>query len=107
MQYLVALDPQLGLAAAEFVAAWNASDQAATGTAAVDESPQQSFLPIEITVALITAAVSIPTGVIATFVSEYLKHKFIEKDEPKVTVTTISTPDGRPPREKGSAERGT
>lgn len=50
----------------------------------------------EITIALITAAVSIPTTVIATFVSDYLKKKFIEKDTPKVTMTTINTPDGRP-----------
>ena len=96
MQYLVALDPQLGLSAAEFVAAWNASDHAATGTAAVDESPQKSFLPLEVTVALLTAAATVPTTIIATFVSDYLKHKFVEDHDPKVTVTTISTPDGQP-----------
>jgi hypothetical protein len=96
MQYLVALDPQLELSAAEFVAAWNASDHAAAGTAAVDESGKKSFLPLEVTVALITTAASIPATVIATFVADYLKHKFIDKDEPKVTVTTISTPEGQP-----------
>jgi hypothetical protein len=35
MQYLIALDPQLNLSAAEFVAAWNASDYASQGTGMV------------------------------------------------------------------------
>jgi len=96
MGYLVALDPQLGVSATEFVAAWNASEHAGDAPASVSEAPPASFLAPEVTVALITAAASIPATVIADFVSEYLKHKFIEKDEPKVTVTTISAPDGQP-----------
>jgi hypothetical protein len=96
MQYRIALDPQLGLSAAEFADAWNASQYAEDAPAVVDEVSRESFLSPEITVALITAAISIPTTVIANFVSEYLKKKFIEKNAPKVTVTTISTPDRQP-----------
>lgn len=96
MQHLVALDPKLGLSAAEFVEAWNTSDHAPESTASVDEAPRESFLTPELTVALITVAVSIPATVVVNFVSEYLKKKFIDKDEPKVTVTTIQTPDGQP-----------
>jgi hypothetical protein len=96
MQYLIALDPQLNLSAAEFAAAWNAGEHVAAGTASVSEVPPESFLSPEVTVALIAAAAYIPTTVIANFISEYLKKKFIDKDKPKVTVTTISTPDGQP-----------
>lgn len=96
MQYLVALDPQLGVSATEFVAAWNASEHADDAPASLSEAPQEAFLAPEVSVALIAAAASIPATVIASFVSEYLKHKFIEKDDPSVTVTTISTPDGQP-----------
>lgn len=96
MQYRLALDPQLELSAPEFAEAWNASQYAENAPAVVDKVPKESFLSPEITVALITAAVSIPTTVIATFVSEYLKKKFIEKDAPNVTVTSINTPDGQP-----------
>ena len=96
MQYRVALDPQLELPAAEFAAAWNASPYAADAPAVVADASRESFLSPEITITLITAAVSIPTTVIATFVSEYLKKKFIEKEAAKVTVTTINTPDGQP-----------
>lgn len=96
MQYRIALDPKLELFASEFAAAWNGEPPLDDAPAAVDEVPTASFLSPDITVALITAAVSIPTTVIATFISDYLKKKFIEKDTPKVTVTTISTPDGQP-----------
>ena len=96
MQYRVALDPHLEVSAAEFAAAWNASQYAAKAPATVSDVSGETFLSPEITVALITAAVSIPATVMATFVSEYLKKKFIDKDTPKVTVTTIETPEGEP-----------
>lgn len=96
MQYLVAFDPQLGLSAAEFVSAWNAGEGAAAGAAAVSQAPRETFLGPEATVALISAAASIPATVIATFVSEYLKKKFIAKDPPRVSVTTFTAPDGTP-----------
>jgi hypothetical protein len=96
MGYLVALDPQLGITASEFVTAWNASEHAEDAPASVGEAPQESFMAPEATVALIAAVASIPATVIANFVSEYLKHKFIEEDDPNITVTTISAPDGQP-----------
>lgn len=96
MKYLVALDPQLGLSSDEFADAWNASEHAAEVTASVDKSAPAAFLAMEITVALITAAVSIPTTIITDFVVEVLKKKYVDKDKPKVSVTTISTPDGQP-----------
>lgn len=96
MQYHVALDPELELSASEFVTAWNASQHAAEAPASLAEASRESFLSPEITVALISAAVSVPTTIIATFISDYLKKKFIEKEAPKVTVTTIYTPDGQP-----------
>ena len=95
MQQRIALDPKLGLSAAEIAAAWNSS-QAENGEATVDSAPPGTFLSPEMTIVLVTAAVSIPTTVVATFISEYLKEKFIDKDPPKVTVTTISAPEGQP-----------
>ncbi len=101
MRYQIAFDPQLDLTSAEFVDAWNASEHAADSPASLPAAgdataePTRAFLPIEITVALITAATVIPTTVIATFVSDYLRHKFIDS-APSVTVTTIETPDGQP-----------
>lgn len=96
MHYRIAVDPQLNISAAELAAAWNAGSYAAGAPAAVDDMAGQTFLSPEITVALITAAVSIPTTVIATFISDYLKQKYIDPDSPKVTITTISTPAGEP-----------
>jgi hypothetical protein len=96
MQYRIALDPQIELLATEFVAAWNASPSAKNAPAIVDNISGQSFLSPDITLVLITAAAAIPTTVLSTFISDYLKKKFINKDAPKVTVTTISTPDGEP-----------
>lgn len=98
MPTLIALDPQLDLPAADFVTAWNNSAHAADGTA-VEEAPEQaSFLPVELSVVLLTAVVAIPSKVIIDFVTEYLKKKYIDKKEeaPKVIVTTISMPDGQP-----------
>lgn len=95
MQYLIALDPQLELPAGEFAEAWNASSNAKDAPASVDVISKESFISPELTVALISAAVSIPTTIIATFISECLKKKYLDK-APKVTVTTITTPDGTP-----------
>jgi hypothetical protein len=95
MQYKVAIDPQLDLSADEFVEAWNAGEHTEGSIASVDKSPPESYLPLEVAVALITAAVSIPATVVADYVSEYLKKKFLDKDDLKVTVTTIQTPDGQ------------
>ena len=96
MQYRIALDPKIEVSAAEFVAAWNASPSAQNAPAIVDNISRGSFLAPEIALVLITAAVTIPTAVISTFISDYLKKKFINKDALKVTVTTISTPDREP-----------
>jgi hypothetical protein len=96
MQYQVALDPQLGLSAAEFVEAWNASPHAQDAPAAVAPATRGAFLSPEITLVLIGAAASIPPAIVAGFVTEVLKEKFLKKDAPRVTVTTISSPDGGP-----------
>ena len=96
MQYRVAFDPQLEMSAAEFADAWNASQYSKDAPAVVDVVPSETLLSPEITIALIAAAISIPTTVITSFISEYLKKKFIEKKSPKVTTTTISTADGQP-----------
>ena len=94
MQYRVAIDPQLGLSAAEFVQAWNAAERKPESSAVVEPSQSASYLPLEVTVALITAAVAIPATIVADFISECLKKKFLDKNAPKVAVTTIITPDG-------------
>ena len=95
MQYRIALDPKLNISAAELAEAWNADSYADQAPAAIDDMAGQTFLT-ELTVILLTAAVTIPTTVIATFISEYLKKKYIDQEPPKTTVTTISTPDGEP-----------
>ena len=94
MQYRVAIDPQLSLSADEFVQAWNAAERKPESRAVVEPSNSASYLPLEVTVALISAAVAIPATIVADFISECLKEKFIRKEPPKVTVATIVTPDG-------------
>jgi hypothetical protein len=96
MQYRISIDPGLEISASEFAAAWNAGQYAGNAPAEVDETTHDTFLSPEITVAVITAAMSIPTAVISTFISEYLKKKFLDKEAPKVSVMTINTPDGKP-----------
>jgi hypothetical protein len=96
MQYRIALDPQLGLSADEFARAWNASPHAQDAPASVEPVAKGTFMSPEMTIALISAAASIPTAVIAGVVTEYLKKKFLDKDVPQVTVTTISPPEGGP-----------
>lgn len=98
MPTYLALDPKLGLSAADFVAAWNRSEHKASyGSAQVEEAQAKSFLSPEVTVALIAAAATIPATIIATFVADFLRQEFLEPDKPpKVTVTTIETPDGEP-----------
>jgi hypothetical protein len=96
IQYQVALDPQLGLSAAEFVEAWNASPHAENAPAAVAPATRGAFLSPDMTLVLIGAAASIPAAVVAGFVTEYLKKKFLDKDAPAVTVTVGSTGDGQP-----------
>jgi hypothetical protein len=96
MQYRIALDPQLGLSPAEFAEAWNASPHAQEAPASVEPAAKGTFISPEMTIALISAAASIPTAVVAGFVTEVLKKKFLGKDAPSVTVTVISTPDGGP-----------
>ena len=98
MPTYIALDPKLGLSAADFVAAWNRSEyKDAYGPAAVEEAQAKSFFTPEITVALIAAAATIPATIIANLVSDLLRQEVIEANKPaKVTVTTIETPDGEP-----------
>ena len=94
MQQRIAFDPKFGLSATEFVEAWNAHPPGKDGRAVVNEDFGKTFLSPEISMALITAAVSIPATVIASFVSEYLKSKFIENEAPRVSTTRITTPEG-------------
>ena len=96
MIHQIALDPRLDLSAAEFVQAWNASEYADQATATRKEATRgEAFMLMEVAVALISAGMAIPTTIIATFVSDYLRHKLIDS-QPKVTVTTIEAPDGQP-----------
>jgi hypothetical protein len=96
MQYRVALDPELELSVSEFTGAWNEGPFTEDAPATLSTSPAETFLSPEMTAVLITAAVSIPTTVIANFVSELLKKKFIDKPEPQISVTVINLPDGQP-----------
>ena len=95
MRHHLAIDPGLHLSADELAAAWNGGVQAAEAEASVEAS-SASFPMGEMTVLLLSAAMSIPATVIATFISDYLKKKFSGKQPPPVEVTTISTPDGEP-----------
>lgn len=96
MIHQIALDPRLNLSADEFVAAWNASEYAEQATATLKPATRGDvFLPMEVAVALIGAGAAIPATIVATFVSDWLRERFID-GPPKVTVTTIETPDGQP-----------
>ena len=96
MQQRIAFDPQIGISVDEFVKNWNNSAKGAEAPATASKDTKETFLPPEVTTVLIAAAVGIPAAVIANFISECLKKKFIEKDPPRLTTTTIQTPDGEP-----------
>jgi hypothetical protein len=96
MHYHIAIDPALHLSADELAVAWNGSAYAAEAEASVEAASAAAFPMGEMTVLLLSAAFSIPSTVIATFISDYLKKKFLGNQPPLVEVTTISTPDGEP-----------
>ncbi|MEI6848359.1 MAG: hypothetical protein WCK32_10160, partial [Chlorobiaceae bacterium] len=70
MQYNLAIDPLLNISASEFVAAWNSSGYAEQAEASVQSSPASLFLTPNMTEILLTAALSIPATVIATFITD-------------------------------------
>ncbi len=90
----LALDPQLDLSAADLAAAWNGGEFAVEAKASVEPASATSFLSPDMTMLLLSAALSIPASVIATFISDYLKRKFPGKKPLAVEVTTVTTPDG-------------
>lgn len=96
MDYRLAFDPSLDLAADELAAAWNASDYPAKAEVIAQLDSSRSFSIGEVTMLLLSAAASIPAAVISTFISDYLKRKFPGKQPPVVEVTTITTPEGEP-----------
>jgi len=96
MRLHLALDPRLDLSASDLATAWNGGEFAAEAQASVEPSTAATFLSSEMTILLLSAAVSIPASVISTFISDYLKRKFPGKKPPAVEVTTITTPDGEP-----------
>lgn len=97
MPQLIALDPSLGISMEEFVTAWNQSEHAEEGKLISQNEPTRSLSPDPTTMmAIFNGVIAISTGVLTAFVSELLKKKFIDKDKPKITTTTIETPDGTP-----------
>ncbi|AOS83874.1 hypothetical protein BIU88_06740 [Chlorobaculum limnaeum] len=94
MDYRLAFDPSLDLAADELAAAWNASEFAEEATASLQPAFAASFPIGEMTLLLLSAAASIPAAVIATFITDYLKRKFPDKKPPAIEVTTIYSLDG-------------
>jgi len=96
MQCHIAFDPELCVSADEFVTAWNRSEHSENAKAIIYEDSRGTFLSPEITIALITAAVSIPATIIASVVSEFFKKKYIETDSPKISTVQINAPDGTP-----------
>jgi hypothetical protein len=96
MDYRLAFDPSLDLAADDLAAAWNASEFAEEATASLQPAFAASFPIGEMTLLLLSAAASIPAAVISTFISDYFKRKFPGKQPPVVEVTTITTPEGEP-----------
>ena len=96
MRHHLAIDPALHLSAEELATAWNGGAQATEAEASVEAASAAGFPMGEVTVLMLSAALSIPATVIATFITDYLKQKFSGKQPPSVEVTTISTPDGEP-----------
>jgi len=84
MDYRLAFDPSLDLVAEELASAWNTSEFAEQATASLQPASAASFPIGEMTVLLLSAAASIPASVIATFISDYLKRKFLDKKPPAV-----------------------
>lgn len=96
MDYRLAFDPSLDLAAEELASAWNGGEFAEEAAARVESASAALFPMGEMTVLLLSAALSIPASVISTFITDYLKRKLPGKQPPVVEVTTITTPEGEP-----------
>jgi len=90
------IDPELDLSAADLAAAWNGGEFAVEAKASVEAASATTFLSPDTAMLLLSAAASIPASVISTFISDYLKRKFLDKKPPAVEVTTVTTPDGEP-----------
>ncbi|MBP8001119.1 MAG: hypothetical protein KA338_17840 [Chloroflexi bacterium] len=82
MNTQIALDPELDLSAEQFAAAWNHSPYSAQYGPAHTQPPTAEIFSPEIAVALITIAVSVPATILTSFITEYLKAKYIPKDKP-------------------------
>jgi hypothetical protein len=95
--YLIALDPAVGLTPQEFMAAWQESEEARDlGQLTPDSGPPAAFVPPEVVdgaVLLLQTAVAIAGGVLANQISDLLKKKHARQN---VKVITIDPGDGRP-----------
>ncbi len=91
-QYQIALDPALGLAADEFIAAWNASQTAAEAGQLVKMSAQpKSYLDPDTVMLILNTLVGITAGVLTNLITDLLKEKYYPKKPPTIK---IIQPDG-------------
>jgi hypothetical protein len=96
MEYTIALDPKLGMSAADFIEAWQASEHSGQGQARLDQSSGGTHFPLAYTAAILTVGGTLAVELITAVDVDWLTYHREREAKPTVTTTTISTPDGTP-----------
>jgi len=93
MDYQIALNPELGLAPADFVQTWNTTQEARTLAEARRTSSSRTFDPFLVgAIAVLgTIGVGVATDVISDLIKQVVTKK---KGHKRIRVTQINQPDG-------------
>ena len=87
----IALAPDLGIKAQEFIDAWNASEEnRAIAVAMADHAKAEHFEPVSLTAVLVGIAAGVATNVISELIKKAVKNK---RAGTRVEVREISGPD--------------
>ena len=88
----VALSSDLGIAAQDFVDAWNAGgDRQTIATAEATAAKAEHFEPVSLTAVLVGIAAGVATNVISELITKALETK---KPGTRVNVREVSNPEG-------------
>lgn len=98
MDYQIALNPELDLTPADFVQAWNTTQEAHVLAEARLAPSDQVFDPFLVgaAIAVISTISSISAGVATNLLSDLIKQVVMKKKGPKpIRVIQINQPDGK------------
>ena len=93
MEQKIALDPALGLTAAELAAVWNANPTtAAHGRARTEAVPPGQFMDFAKAGFLVVSSISL--GLLTNYIYDLIKDAFADKPAPAIAVHQLDQPDG-------------